>query len=46
LRKERKRQKLWEESLAVVVKEGEGLEMELEEEERERFDIPFGIAER
>lgn len=29
LRKERKRQKVWEESLAVVVKEGEGLEREL-----------------
>ena len=29
LRKEQKRQKVWEESLAVVVKEGEGLEKEL-----------------
>ncbi|PPQ82921.1 hypothetical protein CVT26_005088, partial [Gymnopilus dilepis] len=42
LRKERKRQRAWEESLAVVVREGEDLERELRERSRRRGSRLFG----
>ena len=46
LEKERKRQKVWEESLATVVKEGETLERELRARSRKRgsrfFDVSVG----
>jgi hypothetical protein len=46
LEKERKRQKVWEESLATVVKEGETLERELRARSRKRgsrfFDVSIG----
>ncbi|KAF4610323.1 hypothetical protein D9613_010281 [Agrocybe pediades] len=42
LKKERARQKFWEESLAVVVKEGETLEKELRARSRRRGSRVFG----
>jgi len=42
LRKERTRQQFWEESLAVVVKEGETLEQELRARSRRRGSRVFG----
>ncbi|PPR03697.1 hypothetical protein CVT24_007418 [Panaeolus cyanescens] len=42
LKKERKSQKFWEESLAVVVREGEDLEKELRKRSRRRGSRVFG----
>jgi len=44
LKKERARQDVWEESLKVVVKEGEGLENELRKRSRNRGSRVFGAG--
>lgn len=44
LRKERARQDLWEESLKIVVKEGEGLEKELKKKSRNRGSRVFAAG--